>query len=160
MRLLVPVDHISWPLPDLAPGALLPGETILHHWPAPGGMGILTQERCLLASHPHPEHRLIVWGEGLEDVRSFGVFKGPDAWMPELFGHGFSIGGGVAVGGVGWGKLDDYYHVMVDDVRVFVGYINHCEMIQGWIDEARTARMDALGRFPLSRTRSVPSTNP
>lgn len=136
----VPIDDVSWPVIELAPGELRVGETVMRHWPSPAGMGILTRERCLIAGHPHPVHRRVLWSENLADIKFFDVMKEPEAWLPVFFGRSFSLGGGVGLGGVGWTKLDDYYAVVVDNVPVFVGYIDHCEMIQQWIDEAKTAR--------------------
>ena len=69
--------------------------------------------------------------------------------MPSFFGRTMTGGGGLGLGGVGWDKLDDYYAVVVDNVGVFVGYINHCVMIQQWIDEARTARQQVASPGPL-----------
>ena len=139
----MPIDNVDWPLVELAPGELRPTEMVMRPWPSPGGMGILTRERCLIVGHPHPVHRWILWSEDLEMIESFGVSKSPVASVPEFSGRGFSMGGGVMLGHVGGGRLDDYFRVEVDSVPVFVGYIDHCEMIQRWIDEARTARLQA-----------------
>lgn len=140
------LNELSWtsfPYVELAPGQLRDGEQILHHWPAPAGMGILTDLRFLMATHPHPVHRLVLWSEELEKIRFFEVVKSPDAWVPGFFGRASGVGGGTP--GSGWEKLDDYFGVYVDDVLVFVGYIDHCVAIQKWIDETRVARLEQLG---------------
>lgn len=123
----MPGDEINWPLVELAAGELRTDETVIHHWPAPAGMAVLTQERCGVAGHPRPVHRQVLWSENFAEVQFFEVWKAADALLPGLFGGRFPGLGGR--GGVAWDPLDEYFTVVVDRVPVHFGYIDHCEMI-------------------------------
>ena len=151
------LSWFSWPLVDLAPGTLRPDETVVHHWPAPSGMGMLTQYRLLLTSHPHPTHRLVLWEKDLEAIGSFAVQPTPETFVGSVFGPKTSQPAQAV--GVSQVPLDSYFAVVVDDRVVFVGYVNHCTDIQGWIDELWCARRVALGwpaRPPLGPGRTIP----
>lgn len=140
----------------LAPDVARPGETVLRHWPAPGGRGLLTNRRCLLLGHPHPVHRPLVWSQELEAVRSLSVGEVSGLPSGTLVISGSFGGGGVAYGGV-----DRTFAVLVDEVPVFVGYPNDCEDVQRWIDDARTSRcLELFGRVVPFRGPSIPGLSP
>ncbi len=125
----------------LAASELLPGELVLRRWTAPGGRGLLTNQRCLLLGRPFPRRRLL-WSQELELVGSLVVEKVRGLRVARVSVRG-ALGGGV----IGPGRIDPTYCVEVDGVRVFLGYPNDCERIQGWIDDARAARcVELYGR--------------
>jgi hypothetical protein len=152
------LSWFSWPLVDLAPGTLRSDEEVLHHWPAPSGMGILTQYRILLATHPHPTHRLVLWEKNLEAIGSFAVQPSSGSVFGTVSASQAPLTS--ATYASGHGLLDDYFAVVVDDRVVFVGYVDRCNDIQQWIDDLWCARREALGwpqRPPLGPGSMTPT---
>ena len=119
--------------------SLLPGERVLAHWAAPAGQGVVTTLRVMLFGHPKPIHRELEWAEPLDQIQTVEVEREdvsslrPDDW-----------------GSSGWhAAAGPALRVMVDNVSVFLGYPKPAAEVQGWIEEARAARMQQLGREPL-----------
>lgn len=148
----------GWTHAELPEGTLRSGESALHHWPAPSGVAVLTNLRILLASHPHPLHRQVVWERDLERIGSFAVQKTPEEFAMQMavpFRWGFQPG----TTGVSLAPMPEYFAVVVDERVVYLGHPDHCENIQKWIDELWVARREALGwppRPPLGPSRTAP----
>lgn len=131
------------PLHGLPPNALRPSEQVLRHWAAPGGRGLLTNERCLLLGHPRLLHRAVEWERDLEKIEHLEVVALADD--PEVVAFASqSLAGSVRRGDPTAGVVNCEYKVLVDNVPVHVGDAGKCEGIQTWIDEARSARCVAL----------------
>lgn len=111
-----PVNGPSFGLPV---GELRSNETVLRHWPAPKGRLLLTNQRCLILSHPHPLHRNLEWEVDLESVTSLEVVAAPSV-------------------------ADPAFAVMVNEVAIYTGEPNVCAEIQSSIDNARTDRSIAV----------------
>lgn len=77
-------------------------------------------------------HRFVLWSEALEKIRCFEVEKTPDAFVPRSFGRWRGIG--INSVGTDREKLDDDYAVHVDELVVYVGYIDHGADGRNWID--------------------------
>jgi len=140
----MPKEESGWRRPDLPPGVLLPNEQVLHHWPSPGGVAVLTDQRLILAGHPHPLRRPVHSIQPLESIRAFEVAETP--WSGKLAQTLGQAGG--ATGGGMMGEIVQRpreFWVIVDGVPVYVGYPDPCGEIQQWIDEARTARSRVVG---------------
>lgn len=127
-------DSLEAP-PELGPGILRPGEVVLHHWGVPGGRGVLTDQRCLFLSHPHPVHRSLRWSVDLEKIWALSVEGLGGVPM-----HTRGSGAGTASDGM----LDPTFGVLVNEVPVYHGGPNPCADLQRRIDDARTARCQTL----------------
>lgn len=132
------------------------GEGVLHHWSAPRGLGVVTNRRVLLLGHPAPLHRHVEWCQDLESVKVIEVERMQDTVLLEdpkwSTPQAAPVGGPSYAEGIGLSKVSvpSNFHVVVDGTSVFHGYPMHCERVQGWIEEARWARMQDLGRAPRS----------
>jgi hypothetical protein len=137
------VDEVPETDHGVASGVLRPGEVVSHRWSAPGGLGLLTDRRCLLLSHPHPVHRSVRWAVDLERVNGLAVepVRGPT-------GSRVSVRGSVGGGFVTSGAVDPTFCVLVNRTIVFVGNPDPCADLQRRIDDARTSRcMARYGRL-------------
>jgi hypothetical protein len=135
----------------LDPRELGEGEVIVHHWSAPGGVGILTDRRCMLLGHPEPLHRAVEWSTMLDEVESIevqeleplrGIMNTTVALPQGVWGPTLAIPGDEVPGS---------FVVRVDGVLVFNGTPRHCEEVQGWIDAARAQRRPDLADQKLQR---------
>jgi hypothetical protein len=123
---------------------LRPQESELREWGAPGGRGLLTNQRCLLLSYPYLIHRMVRWSVDLEKVSTLSVqaMRGP----PDL--RVASRGLGWAPGVVPMGSIDPTFSVLVDENPVYIGDPDDCADLQRAIDDARTARcLAVVGRL-------------
>ncbi len=112
---------------------VLPGERVLEQWSAPGGLGVLTNLRCLLLGHWQLGRRTARW---VRELRSIGVV--------EVVARGALAERGPERGrrGASTGNLnDETFAVLLDNVLVFQGKPVKCEQIQRWITQARTERL-------------------
>jgi hypothetical protein len=124
----------------LAPRELRDGEAVLHHWSSPHGLGVLTNQRCVLLGHPHPVRRDVQWSVALDAV---GVVEvGQLAETPHLdYSGGPGMRGvGSATGVVRGASLAGSFVLRVDGVHVAQGTSEECAKVQRWIGEARSAR--------------------
>lgn len=127
----------------LPPVTRRPTEIVLQHWPAPGGRGLLTSERCLLLGHPHPLHREIEWELDLDKIGRLEVVALADD--PEVVAFvQRTLAGGSKTGDPTAGVINCEYKIVVDETTVHVGDAAKCGSIQGWIDDARARRCMAL----------------
>jgi hypothetical protein len=118
--------------------SLRPGESIVLRWSAPGGKGILTDQRCLLLGRPRPFRRELRWSAELQELRSLIVqqVRGIPGAGPRMRG---SAGAFLVTG-----RPDPTYNVLVDGQPIFIGEPNACARIQEHVDRARTARCVAV----------------
>jgi hypothetical protein len=126
----------------LGPMILLPDESILQEWLAPGGRGLLTNLRCVLLGHPHPLHRRMHWTIELEKVKSLEVEEVTarlgkvTVLEPKAEGFGTRE------------ELDPVFGVMVNGIVVYVGEPAGCSSLQARVDDARTRRcISVYGRL-------------
>ena len=148
----MPSDEPEGPLHGLPTAAVRVGESVLHHWGAPEGRGIVTSQRCLLLGHPRPLHREIVWERDLEKIEQLEVVALSDD--PEVVAFvQQSLAGGAKRGDPTAGVINCEYKIVVDGVSMYVGNAAKCGEIQAWVDDARTQRSMALfGRILPCRT--------
>jgi hypothetical protein len=124
---------------DLAPLELRAGESELHGWSAPGGHGLLTNQRCLLLSHPHPIHRVVRWSVDLENISALSVQ--PVRGLPD---RQIAVTGTFGGGVISTPSIDPAFSVLVNENEVFIGDPTECADLQQRIDEARTSRCVAI----------------
>lgn len=145
----------------LDPKELAAGEHVLHHWPAPGGIGLVTDRRCLLLGHPKPLHRPIRWTAPLDEVHYVEVQQGRDTVGPDasvatspIETKGSEVGGWSGV--MTMASLPGDFMVVVDGTPVFRGYPKRADEVQGWIERAR---IDCVRRRrePLGAPSPLPS---
>ncbi len=149
------LDGSTEPLDGLHPATLAEGESVVCHWPAPGGRGMLTSLRCLLLSHPRPVHRALRWSVDLPEVYRLEVeaVRG----LPGVWSGGAAGSGG---GALSSGAVDLTLCVIVDSTIVYIGDPNRCGEIQQAIDEARSSRcLSVYGRLVPYRP-GAPITSP
>ena len=144
----------------LPKGELRRDESVRHYWRAPRGSGraVLTSQRLFLLGHPAPIHREVLWSLELEKLTELGVVE---AEFPPAYRLAIRNMAGKAswVGTTGvWVKMenDSLFVVHANTVEVYSGSPGRAQAIQGWIDEARVARMMAvLGRvLPPTRAKT------
>lgn len=133
------------------------GEKLVAHWHVHHGQLVLTDRRLLLLSHPHVTtlKREVAWTTPLEEIHDLEVRQASSidsarhtasistGSMPEGRAGGSSAG---AIG-VQEATLAGSFEVDVDSMIVFKGNPRPAEEIRDRIDEARTARLLALGRL-------------
>lgn len=122
----------------LHPSELLPGETVLRHWSAPHGLGVLTGMRLLLLGPRSPIHRKLEWIVALNEISSIEVVQLDDLPQYGAGAHAAGIGGMRFGGAYYQGSLPGSFDVRVDGVTVFRGTPAGSEEVQGWIDGAKS----------------------
>ena len=138
----------------LPPDQIRPSEVVLHHWRAPDGRALLTNQRCLLLGRPRPFRRELAWSQELDAVRGLNVEKVVVGTQSRIsFRPVATYGGGTAPG-----RIDATYSVTVNGVPVFIGDPNDAAEIQRRIDDARAARcLELHGKvLPFLGTDSEP----
>ncbi len=118
-------------------------EKVLVHWSSPGGRGVLTDQRCLLLSHPDLLHRRVEWERDLEKVESLTVVALHDD--PEVVRYvSQTLAGSTKYGDPTTGIVNTEFKLLVDEVTVLLAGPDRCGEIQARVDDARNARCLAL----------------
>ncbi len=147
-RHLVSDEETSSALHGLPKTSVRPGEVVRQHWSSPGGRGLVTNQRCILLSHPSPIHREMVWERNLEKIEHLEVVSLVDD--PEVVAFVERSLAGCSKFGhdSGMGVVKCGFKVTVDDVSVYGGEADTCANVQRWIDDARTQRsIELFGRL-------------
>lgn len=121
---------------------LLAGEQVLRRWTAPGGLGLLTNLRCLLLGHPHPIHRSVRWAVLLNQIQTVSV-----EFVPGLEFQGLMVRPGTRTWSGGGGAkttqevgIPPGFQLLVDGTVLFEGSWDRCTEIERRIEEARGSR--------------------